>query len=206
VIDQAALEGMLGRPIDRRQPPVVPTSVRALGSGHLELRFGMGGQDERGYERDGVWLLDLEADYSPDEIRSLLRRWCDTYPRSVVDGPRMAYDPDDMTGTLSRIIGKERDGGGGWLGPNGEWWPCPDVHHQQTAEKIVVELHLHFGKTDPEHYLHQVGWLHIKDSGAVLSGWDRCLSQAQLDRLFDLATTYPTMREPLLARIRHEQS
>ena len=92
--------------------------------------------------------------------------------------------------------------GGGWLGPSGEWWPCPDLLHQETARRIARERGLAIGNADPADWLERHGWCHVMDDGTVLTHdvADR-LTQAQLNRIWDLARAHPSMRDRLLAAL-----
>jgi hypothetical protein len=57
---------------------------------------------------------------------------------------------------------------GGWLSPEGRYWPCPDCEHQKAAEAIVRDAGLPTGR-DAEKVLEEAGWVHISDNGMVQS-------------------------------------
>jgi hypothetical protein len=80
---------------------------------------------------------------------------------------------------------------GGWISPEGRVWRCPVSFHKETAARIARERGM--GGGDPKTMLEQRGWGHVMDNGYVLRTVDR-LTQLQLDTLFDLAQTYPSMR------------
>jgi hypothetical protein len=98
---------------------------------------------------------------------------------------------------------------GGWLSPDGRYWPCSDQEHQETAEAIIRELKLHSGR-DAETVLEEAGWLHIQDNGLLFSwtGYVRSsgdFTQSQLDAIFDLASAHPSMRERLMAALEEQR-
>jgi hypothetical protein len=91
---------------------------------------------------------------------------------------------------------------GGWLSPEGRYWPCPDCEHQTAAEAIVRDAGLPTGR-DAEKVLEEAGWVHISDNGMVQSFLGASVlfpdfTQAQLDTMFDLARAHPSMRGELL--------
>jgi hypothetical protein len=91
---------------------------------------------------------------------------------------------------------------GGWLSPEGRYWPCPDYEHQKAAEAIVRDVGLQPDR-DAEKVLEEAGWVHISANGMVHSFLGATVlfpdfTQAQLDAMFDLACIYPSMREELL--------
>lgn len=91
---------------------------------------------------------------------------------------------------------------GGWLSPEGRYWPCPDCEHQRAAEAIVRDVGLPTDR-DAEKVLEEAGWVHISDNGMVHSFLGATIlfpdfTQAQLTAMFDLAQTHPSMRRELL--------
>jgi hypothetical protein len=80
---------------------------------------------------------------------------------------------------------------GGWLSPDGRFWPGPDPEHQSAAQRIVDEVGLGDGR-DAEQVVENAGWVHVGESGRVLYVRDG-YAQAQIDTLFDLACTHPSM-------------
>ena len=94
------------------------------------------------------------------------------------------------------------EAGGGWVSPDGRFWPAPDYRHQEVAKAVVKELGLNVGRGDPADYLENAGWSHVNDRGVIVTGvLDRTLTQRQLDTLFDLARAHPSMRENMLAQL-----
>jgi hypothetical protein len=91
---------------------------------------------------------------------------------------------------------------GGWISPEGRVWRCPDSFHEETAARIARELGVSEG--DPGTMLEQRGWVHVMDNGYVLRTVER-LTQLQLDALFDLAQTYPSMQRYLMHALEMEQ-
>ncbi len=84
---------------------------------------------------------------------------------------------------------------GGWVAPDGRMWRCTDRYHEDTAELLVRELGLRTDR-DAGDVLADAGWLRISDNGLVLGA--RCLTQAQLDILFDLARRHRSMQRRLM--------
>jgi hypothetical protein len=96
---------------------------------------------------------------------------------------------------------------GGWIAPDGRFWPSGDADHQRhqaVAERIVAELGIETAGRDPAHQLERLGWAHLHYWGFTLShhGYDWALTQAQMDRLFDLAQDHGEMRDMILTTIR----
>jgi hypothetical protein len=85
---------------------------------------------------------------------------------------------------------------GGWLSPDGRFWPCSDLEHQSAAERIVHEVGLGDGR-DAEQVLENAGWVHVGENGRVLYVRDG-YAQAQIDTLFDLACTHPSMSRRIM--------
>jgi hypothetical protein len=81
------------------------------------------------------------------------------------------------------------------VAPDGRTWRCTDRHHEDTAELIVRDLRLPIER-DAGDILVDAGWLRVSDDGLVLGA--RHLTQAQIDVLFDLACTHPSMRDRLM--------
>jgi hypothetical protein len=94
---------------------------------------------------------------------------------------------------------------GGWLSPEGRYWPCPDCEHQQAADAIVRNVGLPTDR-DAEKVLEEAGWVHVSDNGMVHSFLGATVlfpdfTQAQLDVMFDLACAHPSMRKELLEEL-----
>ena len=100
-----------------------------------------------------------------------------------------------------------RTGLGGWISPEGRYWPCPDLLHHQIAERIVRRLSLpSTSRYGAQFILERAGWLHVMDDGRVLSYEDDDVyTQAQLDALFDLGTTRPAMRYEIMAALEEQR-
>jgi hypothetical protein len=94
---------------------------------------------------------------------------------------------------------------GGWLSPDGRLWPCPDLCHNEEAERIVNILGLVPGRFGAEYHLERTGWMHVYDDGRVM-GVDEdeppAFTQAQLDRLFDLVRSHPLMAPNVMTVLR----
>lgn len=98
--------------------------------------------------------------------------------------------------------------GGGWLSPEGRYFPCPDFQHLAIADRIAAQLRIRVGAGGAGAALERRGWLHINDNGHLIDGDDVLdvnPTQAQLDALFDLAELHPSMRDELLAALNREQ-
>jgi hypothetical protein len=94
--------------------------------------------------------------------------------------------------------------GGGWLSPDGQLWPCPDLCHNEEADRIVTLLGLAQGRFGAEYHLECTGWMHVYDDGRVMGADEDhppTLTQAQLDRLFDLVGSHPQMAPNLMAAL-----
>jgi hypothetical protein len=85
---------------------------------------------------------------------------------------------------------------GGWIAPDGRMWRCRDLQHEKLAASIARELGIH-GSGDPGTQLERLGFIHVLDFGEVM-GAAGGMTQAQLDVLFDLARSYPSMRNALM--------
>ena len=94
---------------------------------------------------------------------------------------------------------------GGWLSPDGRLWPCPDLCHNEEAERIVNILGLVPGRFGAEYHLERTGWMHVYDDGRVM-GVDEneppAFTQAQLDRLSDLVRSHPLMAPNVMTVLR----
>jgi hypothetical protein len=88
---------------------------------------------------------------------------------------------------------------GGWIAPDGRMWRCRDLRHERIAAVIVEQLEIQ-RSGDPGTQLERLGFIHVVDFGGVL-GAGNGMTQAQLDVLFDLASTYPSMREMLMKEL-----
>lgn len=89
---------------------------------------------------------------------------------------------------------------GGWLAPDGRFWPCTNLQHQAKVDEIVVELGLRV-TGDPMAWLEKRGWFHVMDRGGfaqdTVDHYQRP-TQAQMDVLWDLANRFPEMRDRML--------
>jgi hypothetical protein len=94
----------------------------------------------------------------------------------------------------------------GLLGPSGEWYPCDECEHGETASRIVEERYKEahaawwerkypdlVGRVRPNHqgmFLSERGWLRVSGSGQVTDlEWGRedlHPTQAQMDHLWDM--------------------
>jgi hypothetical protein len=80
---------------------------------------------------------------------------------------------------------------GGWLSPDGIFWPCPEYTHLRLAAHIAARLGHDWDEDDPESapgpWLERTGWVHFDAQG--LSGRidEPEYTQAQLDTMLDLA-------------------
>lgn len=92
---------------------------------------------------------------------------------------------------------------GGWLSPEGGYWPCSDWQHTQVAARIIAELMIPRGRHGTA--LENHGWVHIDDNGSVLDDEDDVYTQPQLDYMFDLACAHPSMRGHLMAALERQQ-
>lgn len=195
------IEALVGTEIDADEPAITVTTIRCLPSQHIEVRFHVRGgwiaSFRREWDFDGVWLIDASAGYSADEIRTTLRRWVSEFPQTTFNGPRLDMRVDSETRRVD-------EPGGGWIAPDGSFHPSPDGAHQSAAERIVIDRRIRVGRDDPANCLEQRGWLHVMDHGMVYSVRP-ALTQAQMDRLFDLAQRHASMREHIMDKLREQQ-
>jgi hypothetical protein len=111
----------------------------------------------------------------------------------------MAAEPTGACLGPERSPGAEPPASGGWVAPDGRMWRCPDFQHEELAAAIVRQLGIR-GGGDPGTQLERRGFVHVLDFGGVLSAGEG-MTQAQLDVLFDLARTYPSMRDTLMKEL-----
>jgi hypothetical protein len=83
----------------------------------------------------------------------------------------------------------EKKQSGGWLSPEGIFYPAPYWGHCWLAVKIVAHLYKVVGGGMRQ--LEQAGWGHVSDDGEVSSFKE--LTQAQRDTLFDVAMLKPSL-------------
>ncbi len=195
------IEALVGTHIDAEEPAITVTTIRRLPSQHIEVRFHVKGgwiaSFRREWDFDGVWLIDASAGYSPDEIRTTLRRWVSEFPQNTFNGPRLDMRVDGETRRVD-------DPGGGWIAPDGTFYPTPDGAHQSAAERIAIARRIRLGRDDPAYHLEQRGWLHVMDHGMVY-GVHPTLTQAQMDRLFDIAQRHASMRGHIMNKLSEQQ-
>jgi hypothetical protein len=100
-----------------------------------------------------------------------------------------------------------RTGLGGWISPEGRYWPCPDLLHTRIAERIVRRLSLPpTSRYGAQLTLERAGWLHVMDDGRVLSYEDDDVyTKPQLDALFDLSSTRSAMRGEIMATLEEQR-
>lgn len=80
---------------------------------------------------------------------------------------------------------KETKPTGGWLAPNGDFYPCESWLHDWMAESICRAV---LGKLEGTRYLEQKQWIRVHDNGNLGTATDDPLTQAQRNALFDLYT------------------
>jgi hypothetical protein len=112
---------------------------------------------------------------------------------AAADPLRARREPGEVSGDVSL------PDSGGWIAPDGRLWRCPDFQHETLAATIVRQLGIQ-GGGDPGTVLERRGFIHVLDFGGVLGAGDG-MTQAQLDVLFDLARTHPSMRETLMKEL-----
>lgn len=86
-----------------------------------------------------------------------------------------------------RTLEAKMEPSGGWLSPEGKFYPCQYGQHAELAS--IIGAHL-FGELFGTYDLLRRGWAHIYDNGIIPAkqfGVDLQLTQAQLDTLFDLS-------------------
>jgi hypothetical protein len=98
-----------------------------------------------------------------------------------------------------RVSDMDKGPCGGWLAPDGRYWPCVNTLHQAKVDEIVAELELPVSG-DPMTWLEEHGWIHVFDRGGAMafSG----TTQAQMDVMWDLAQRFPEMRERMTFYLR----
>jgi hypothetical protein len=94
---------------------------------------------------------------------------------------------------------------GGWLSPDGIFWPCPEYAHLRLAAHIVDRLGHHWDEDDvqnaPGPWLERTGWVHFDAEGLPGRIDAPDYTQAQLDTMFDLAMRHKPMRRRLLREL-----
>jgi hypothetical protein len=84
---------------------------------------------------------------------------------------------------------------GGWLAPDGNYWPCADGEHALVARRIVHEvlgLDAEGASQVAIERLRHDGWCRVLDRGWVVPG-EGWLTDAQRDTLVDVARRLPSM-------------
>lgn len=71
---------------------------------------------------------------------------------------------------------------GGWLSPNGKFYPCGFCQHTKLAKKLAL---IYFDSQNGDTTLEDNGWAHVSYDASVLAISKR-LSQAQLNNLMDI--------------------
>jgi hypothetical protein len=118
--------------------------------------------------------------------------------------PCGTYTWETFEGAIT--IGQEHRPGGGWLAPDGRFYRCPDGYHYGMARRLLRDM----GVVLPEEYQDEpagylsdrLGWERIWDNGLALGRPVGDLTQAQLDKMFDLAVRHPSMGERLMDMLR----
>lgn len=92
---------------------------------------------------------------------------------------------------------------GGYIAPTGEFYICPYGAHIRLADLLASDLVKKKG--DGQRILESLGWLHLANDGTCyLHHLDYKLSQAQLDKLFDLANApFDEELPPEISRWKH---
>ena len=94
---------------------------------------------------------------------------------------------------------------GGWLSPDGVFWPCPEYAHLRLAAHIVARLGHHWDEDDvqnaPGPWLERTGWVHFDAEGLPGRIDEPDYTQAQLDTMFDLAMRHEQMRRRLIREL-----
>lgn len=94
---------------------------------------------------------------------------------------------------------------GGWLSPDGTFWPCPEYAHLRLAAHIAVSLGHRWDENPVENapgpWLERIGWVHFDASGLPCRIDDPDYTQAQLDTMFDLAMSHEQMRRRLMREL-----
>lgn len=75
---------------------------------------------------------------------------------------------------------------GGWLYPQGKFYPCFVCQHDGIAQKLSA---IYYDNLQGAELLEEKGWLHVSDTGyAMLFNRSETATQAQLDTLMDMYT------------------
>lgn len=94
---------------------------------------------------------------------------------------------------------------GGWLSPDGTFWPCPEYAHLGVAAYIAAVLGHRWDENDAENapgpWLERTGWVHFDANGLPGRIDDPEYTQAQLDTMFDLAMRHEQMRSRLMREL-----
>jgi hypothetical protein len=100
-----------------------------------------------------------------------------------------------------RVSEMDQGGCGGWLSPDGQYWPCIDSQHQAKVDEIIGSLGVPV-VGDPMAWLENRGWIHVMDQGGFATHggrgermWGKEPTQAQIDVLWDLVRRFPDMEE-----------
>jgi hypothetical protein len=191
--DADPLTSLVGRFIDDQRPWVRIVDVR---------RFG----------REYWFTLQIE-------VPSVPRQWDVGWRDFLVDWQiEEDWTPGDYLDGLRAFLNREREEPeppppppedepcGGWISPDGRHWRYPDLAHQAGAAEIVKRLRLPVHREDPAFYLERHGWIHLLECGFEWSDdMEKCMTQPQLDRLFDLALKHESMREDIMSTLRHQR-
>jgi len=85
---------------------------------------------------------------------------------------------------------------GGWIAPNGDFYPCRYHEHQAAATRIALCL---FGSREGQRHLEDAGWVHLYDDGLValrsLDDSRQKTQQAQLATLRKIADAWETVAD-----------
>lgn len=73
---------------------------------------------------------------------------------------------------------------GGWLAPDGKYYPCKSHHHERFARQLSLK---YYGKEGCGRLLENTGWIHIYAQGNYSPCFSEQMTQAQINTLFDLS-------------------
>jgi hypothetical protein len=196
--DSGPLRSLIGRFVDDQRPWVRVADVRRFGRRYL---FTLQMEDSSVPHRLDIEWLDLPVDW---RIRE---GWT---PEDYLDGLRAFLNREEEEAAAAETPPPpppEDEPCGGWIGPDGRHWRYPDLAHQAGAAEIVKRLRLPVHREDPAYYLERHGWIHLLDCGLVMWGSETewCMTQPQLDRLFDLALKHESMREDIMRALRRQR-
>lgn len=99
-----------------------------------------------------------------------------------------------MARTTTAFPGERNAQSPGWVAPNGRFFPCSAFEHDTVAEELAVKFYPHEARRKSgTHIFEEKHWVRLLDDGAFHAGPDLRtaprITQAQRDRLFDLAMT-----------------